>query len=418
MFMLSRVHSMRVEYHFLLLIVSPLVKCSSQETSCLDTCSWTSFYSPFDRDVCLSLDSLTGNSTSPRDTTGSENQTANAVWTRQHDCIDRYCVYSNSDFFGHGISLVTTPDNYEQVTVLEGRLPEPPAGYPKFRSAKVPGKGTGLIANGTIRRGERIMASNPALLVHQNAFVDLDWEDFYELLDTAVDSLLPARRATYVDQAGQMGGHKNTDILFTNSFQISLAKQGGFHYGNFPDVSRLNHDCRPNLAFYIDEDLTHHTHAIRDIEIGEELTISYLDSFQTRALRQERTQSAFGFSCRCLQCNMPRDQVERSDMRLVSILHIENELSDINSQASSPTLIERLLSLYDEERLNFKIAGAYTLAALNYNMFNQKEMALKYAKLAVEAGLLEHGPNAPDVQAMRVLYANPEGHWSWGLKTS
>ncbi|KAH9991097.1 SET domain-containing protein [Xylariaceae sp. FL0662B] len=393
---------------------------SLQGTSYTDTCSWTSFHNTFGQNICPSPESFTGALTYlfEFESTDEDNQTVRDVWTRHRDCIDRYCVFSNAGLFGQGVSLMTTPENYDRVTRINSHQAGFPAGYPKFRAAEVQGKGTGLIANETIRRGERIMASKPALLVHQNALADLEWEEFYHLLDTAVNSLPDARRTSYLAQVGQMGGHKNTDILFTNSFQISLAEQDGFHYGNFPGVSQLNHDCRPNLAFYVDESLTHYTHAIRDIESGEELTISYLDSFQSRALRQARAYNAFGFSCSCSQCSMPREEIERSDSRLISISQIENELAGVNNYASVSALIEHLLGLYYEEHLDFKIAGAYTLAALNYNMFSKKEIAQKYARLAVEAGLLEHGSSAPDVQEMRVLHSTPEDHWSWGLKVS
>jgi hypothetical protein len=109
----------------------------------------------------------------------------------------------------------------------------------------IQGKGNGLVATRTIRRGERIMAARPALLVHRDALIELELEEVYHLIDLAVNSLSKPRKDRYVAQAGTMGGRKNTDILFTNSFQVSLGDLDGFHYGNFPEVSLLNHDCRP-----------------------------------------------------------------------------------------------------------------------------------------------------------------------------
>jgi hypothetical protein len=79
-------------------------------------------------------------------------------------------------------------------------------------------------------------------------------------------------------------------------------------------------------------------------------------------------------------------------------------------------MIEQLLALYKKERLEFKIAGAYTLAALSYNMFGKLGMARKYARQSVEAGLLESGPDALDVREMRDLADDPKSHWSWNMK--
>jgi SET domain-containing protein len=43
-------------------------------------------------------------------------------------------------------------------------------------------------------------------------------------------------------------------------------------------VSRLNHDCAPNLGYYFDSaSLTLKVYAVRDIFPGEELTISYVE---------------------------------------------------------------------------------------------------------------------------------------------
>lgn len=46
----------------------------------------------------------------------------------------------------------------------------------------------------------------------------------------------------------------------------------------FPLVSRLNHECRPNCAYYFDHTtFSHKVIAVCDIVPGEELTISYYE---------------------------------------------------------------------------------------------------------------------------------------------
>ncbi|TGJ79117.1 hypothetical protein E0Z10_g9644 [Xylaria hypoxylon] len=260
------------------------------------------------------------------------------------------------------------------------------------------------------------MAARPALLVHRDAFSEIPLEDMYYMMEIAVNNLPKARKESYLAQAGTMGGHKITDILFTNSFQVALGDHDGFHYGNFPEVSLLNHDCRPNLAFFVDQNLTHYTHAVRDIEPGEELTISYIDALQARSIRQERTRNSLGFPCACPHCTLSKKDSDASDDRLLAISRIESELSDFSSQASSPAMIEEYMSLYRTERLEHNVAGAYTLAALNYNLFGKAGMAKKYAQLSIEAGLLESGPDAADVREMRILADYPKSHWSWNIK--
>ncbi|KAI3342053.1 hypothetical protein F4824DRAFT_272332 [Ustulina deusta] len=385
-----------------------------------NTCPWSRLPSAFEQFVYSPMNAMDspndirdrGSSHLHNNNNGLESNT----WSTSPDCFGEYCVYTSNDFLGKGISLVTTASNHIRIAQIQ--IPETVSktGYEKARIVEIPAKGKGLIATRKIRRGERIMAANPSLLVHRNAFRELQLEDIYYLMDMAVNNLPKARKESYLAQSGTMGGHKITDILFTNSFQVALGDYDGFHYGNFPEVSILNHDCRPNLAFFVDQHLTHYTHAVRDIEPGEELTISYIDALEIRSVRQERMQNSLGFSCACSHCTLPKRESDASDSRLLAISRIESELSDFNSRASSPAMIEEYVDLYRTEGLEYKIAGAYTLAALNYNLFGKAGLAKKYARLSVEAGLVESGPHATDVRQMRILADDPRSHWSWNMK--
>ncbi|KAK7951304.1 SET domain-containing protein 5 [Apiospora aurea] len=285
-----------------------------------------------------------------------------------------------------------------------------------FRVVAVPGKGIGLVATRLIRRGEEIMTARPAVVAHEDLVDELELASQNALLDHAARVLPGERRKRFLAQAGELGGHRIADIMFTNSFQVSLGLQGEPHFGNFPEVSRLNHDCRPSIAYYIDENLTHHTHAVRDIQPGEELIISYLDSFRARSVRQARARASWGFSCGCSQCSLPEAEAEASDARLVSIYQVETQLTDLNNANVSTSTIDRLVALYKEERLDHKIADAYTLAALNYNTFGVEATAKEYAKLSLEQGLLEHGHDSADMEAMRIVAVDPKSHWSWNTR--
>ncbi|KAI1840168.1 hypothetical protein JX266_013621 [Neoarthrinium moseri] len=335
---------------------------------------------------------------------------------KAHSCRGQYCVWTSGEASSVGMSVVTTRANRKRILERSASRTvrsEPPA---NFRTTEIPGKGIGMIANRRIRKGEPILTAKPAVLVHRKLVDELDLDDQYSLLDVAVSELPPMRREQFLAQAGELGGHKVSDILFTNSFQVILGGEDGQHLGNFPDVSRFNHDCRPNVAFYIDQNLTHHTHAIKEIQSGEELTISYLDSFRARSVRQERAHTSWGFACTCSQCSLPREEADASDARLYKIYQVENQLSDLNNGKSTPDMVEQLIGLYREERLDFKIADAYTIAALNYNQFGMADLARRYADLSLEQGPLEHGTHAPDIEVMRAILEDAEGHWTYNRR--
>ena len=54
-----------------------------------------------------------------------------------------------------------------------------------------------------------------------------------------------------------------------------------------------------------------------------------------------------------------------------------------------------------------------SLAAIEFNGIGNPWMAMKYARLAVEAGLLSHGPSHPHFAEVQLLLKDPTTHWSW-----
>lgn len=133
-------------------------------------------------------------------------------------------------------------------------------------------------------------------------------------------------------------------------------------------------------------------------------------------MRQARARASWGFSCGCSQCSLPEAEAEASDARLFSIYQVENQLTDLTNANISTSTIEELITLYKEERLDHKMADAYTLAALNYNTFGVEAKAKEYAKLSLEQGLLEHGHDSADMEAMGILAVKPRGHWTWNTR--
>lgn len=402
---------------------------AAQRSGNADICAWNPLLSVA-KDFCWTSskdqDASVGNLGRPQPAQDSTSATSSASgtnhtgWDGPRHCTRQYCVYSNRQFSG-GIVVITDSKNAEQISRLPDvtSLHQPAGQPPPFYATEIPGKGTGLVANRTIRRGEPIMTWQPTFMIHRRLTEDLSAEELRHVLDAALLRLPAQRRRAFSRQLGQFGGHRVSDILLTNSFQMNVGGgdggggEEGHHLGNFPDVSRLNHDCRPNLAFRIDEQLAHHTYAVRDVAIGEELTISYMNPFETHAVRQQHILQSWGFKCACPHCSMSEGGVKESDARLYEIDEIEAELGDFSSRKASLKMVQRLLRLYELERLDAKIHGAYVLAALNYNLFGDAKNAKKYAELAVQAGVVEFGPDAEDVKAMRALAANPRQHFTW-----
>ncbi|KLU87399.1 hypothetical protein MAPG_06399 [Magnaporthiopsis poae ATCC 64411] len=369
------------------------------------------------------------------------NNNSSSPWTHVGPCLgqqdEKFCVYSSKTFAdGRGISIVTRPGRAEQFGTIEP-FTNPdltrhvnrdldPDYEPVYKSVKVPGKGIGLVAAKTIERGDRIMGNTASVMVDYGVFEALKIDDVMALQAAAVD-LLPHRHralvmnlSTHVDM--EMTHHQKVDrLLATNSFDIDdHDPDGDVFYVTFPEISRMNHDCRPNADYYYDpETMTHNVHAVRRINIGEEITVSYIDPMQSHADRIARLNRSWGFPCGCSLCQQ-KDHVSReSDDRLNQILELRKEFHDYSTASrATPQMGELMVSLYDQERLDLLKYEAHTYAAIEWNGVGEPWLATKHARLAVEHGLPSVGPADNDVIEMQALAKDPYKHWSWMLRTS
>lgn len=334
-------------------------------------------------------------------------------WIDAKLCIEHYCLFANHHFAdGQGVAVISTIENLERVKAIANRSSitndDGNTVSPQFHVTEVKGKGLGLVADQVLKRGNRVMTRTPALLIHRTFMEHISPGIQHPLLDAAVDLLPAPTKAKFLSQMARSSGHRVADIMATNSFQMDLGGGDGHHYGNFPEVSRFNHDCRPNVAFYIDENLIHTTTVVREVHPGEELSVSYLGNFEPRALRQMRARQAWGFDCTCSQCSLQERLAIKSDKRLEEIARMEEQLTEIGNQEVTPALIRRFVKMHKDERLDSTMASAYTLAALNFRILDDDKMALKYAKLAAEAGIIESGPGSENVRAVEGLIRSLE----------
>ncbi|KAL2180570.1 uncharacterized protein P884DRAFT_282875 [Thermothelomyces heterothallicus CBS 202.75] len=337
-------------------------------------------------------------------------------WKGPEQCHAGFCLFSNSEA-GGGLSLITTP-RIAHLIATSKEIPESTGIEPEaFYEAEVPGKGSGLIANRTIHKGEVIMQRGPALLIQSVPHIDLEPGRRLELYQAAVDRLPEPMRSRFLRQAGDTV----YDKVEKNSFRVFLDgdRKHSIHLGLFPDMSKFNHDCRPNVHYRI-SDLTHTTVAVRDIPAGEELTISYIYGLKARAERLEQL-SEWGFTCTCPQCALSEPEAGASDNRIRQIKMLEDEIEELVAKGAPllrPELGARLVELYREERLDAYMAPALTRAALLYSMFGHEERAREYAREAVGALEREKGPRAGDLGPMRALARDPKSHWSWAIKVT
>lgn len=359
---------------------------------------------------------------------------ANFPWTFWPECFsnenteDAYCLFSDQSFAnGRGIFIITTePLAYSMLQKQAFQNPKSlhrsnQHANPPFEQHEFPIKGRGLVANKTLFRGDQIFASTPLLIVDSGVY-KLDESERLNLLYRGVDSLPEPSQKLFWELLDHFKGDPVDDRINTNNFEVVVddISQAAL----FPEIAMLNHDCRPNAAYFWDEEtMTHHVHAMRTIQPGEEITISYIDSERNRAHRMKRLEKSWGFKCSCSACTAHPSLTAESDTRLQQITDLVHTLNDWTpSSAATPEMAEAVVSMYDQERLWAYQATAYKHAAEVYSSFGNKYMAIKYARLSVEFSILDKGFSDRDVKEMRNMAKEPEMSWSWnkrvGLKKS
>ncbi|KAI0128394.1 hypothetical protein BJ170DRAFT_579983 [Xylariales sp. AK1849] len=370
---------------------------------------------------------------------------ADSLWPFSTPCARNgtreYCIYSNPDFAGgRGITIFTNAARAVDIAkssaftdpAVFGSLDKMnAAGSPRWRVEEVQGKGMGMIASQHLEVGDHIMSTTASVMIDYSVFSDVAEAQLLQMQVDGVNYLPPKHRATLMN----LSTHDHADsyeaqvskVLLTNSFDIqdtgiiskTEEEEEENFYTVFPEVSRLNHDCRPNADYYFDpETFAQHIHVIRPIVAGEEITISYIDPLQSRQSRLERLNHSWHFTCSCSLCTQDKHQTAASNARIKQIDELSSQLRDWEpSSQATPAMAELLISLYDQERLWSSIHEAYTYAAIEHNGAGEPWLATKYARLAIKHGLAAGGPANSDVIEMKALAKDPWEHWSWMMRT-
>ncbi|OHF03759.1 hypothetical protein CORC01_01078 [Colletotrichum orchidophilum] len=347
---------------------------------------------------------------------------ARPLWTGVSRCFrgqvdsPEFCIYVKADYGGKGIAIITEAEGANHVAKSTG-FTEPSSllganqVLSKVKVATIPGKEYGLVATERIAQGEVILKETASLLVDYTA---LDWmpRKQLEIMRAHAVNLLNTRHRSQIMNLSTHGYHG--DEVSTVS---AIAKNNMFSIST-NSTSRLNHDCRPNLDYWFDpRTLTQRTTALRDIIPGEELTISYVEPLQHRHDRQNRLYSNWGFNCSCHFCTQSHLMTEASDKRITQAHSLLEELKDYSAEShATPQMAELLISLYDQEHNWSFLSEAYMLAAIEYNGVGEPWLATKYARLAIDAGLLSLWEDHRHVKDMEDLAGDPWSHWSWMMR--
>lgn len=187
-----------------------------------------------------------------------------------------------------------------------------------------------------------------------------------------------------VAEAEDEEGQLDEDVVMTNAFGTTLG-EGNFR-ALFPIISRINHACNPNsFVMFSQTGFSLGIKAYRDIEPGEEITISYLLLGQPSDKRQEGLKR-WGFKCSCSLCNAPKHVLATSDTRRNKIIKREVDFNAAWKDKRINAAIrygEELLKLLEEEDLIPLMTDEYVVLARLHLLNGEPDKAEEYRDLAV-----------------------------------
>ena len=169
----------------------------------------------------------------------------------------------------------------------------------------LPGKGQAMVATRKIPKGTRIIAESPTITLPGNPRDSAGVLLLNQLITSQLSNLPAATRQQYHTL------HNNyTAATPPIPPAVGIARTNALPFGHnslsagiFLHASRINHSCTRNAENTWNAALGKLTiYAIRNIEPGSEITISYLEGFMPYNQRQASLLSAFGFRCVCERC--------------------------------------------------------------------------------------------------------------------
>ncbi|KAB5585560.1 hypothetical protein GE09DRAFT_1071108 [Coniochaeta sp. 2T2.1] len=328
----------------------------------------------------------------PLDEDAGPEPTSWSPWTHQPYCASSdYCAYTNSKF-GPGISFISTPEvSASSLDILESSVNTQSrpnnATSSLYHIADIPNKGKGVIATRPIPRGSVFMTDHAAIIAAVEFPEKMPRFQGHMLLDKAVSQLPdPQRVLSLARSSAATDRHPIEDIMRTNAFSITLADKPWM--GLFPGISRINHACKPNAhtRFSQQRGLSMSAVALRDIEPGEEVTISYAEFGTTYGQRQHALLHTWGFRCTCELCTSSSEVLVTSDKRRGRIGEIREEIVELVRERRFGRAIEmseEMIELVLREELVAHLGEHYEVLTRLYYAVRDREGTERYARLAI-----------------------------------
>jgi hypothetical protein len=323
------------------------------------------------------------------------------IWSHNPSCVFRrgkeYCTHTTVNFrISHGLSLISTPTAASAIAAtfpLAGSVRN--LSVEPFEARPIPGKGFGIIATQLIPKATTILLDSPRIIASAQFPTYLSHSQGAELFNHALLQLPKSDRDLVLSLDKSLGGTDIEDIMKTNSFACQLhdGGQDDSYMCLFPSVARINHACRPNAhARFIPKSLLMEIKALRNINPGEEITISYGRVDLKHAERQKLYMEGWNFACTCDMCTDSKYAIAGSDQQRARFAQVRKELENLTPGTYDAQQIvsweQEVMELSSKEGLDVLLAADYERLAYVFTGHGMVTEAKTWAGKAKES-LLE-----------------------------
>ena len=242
-----------------------------------------------------------------------------------------------------------------------------------------------MFASKHIRKGTRILADKPFFSLAKRPVISLSDLHAPNNISKAFDRLSVSDQRRYLDLhcPERLGLSRGICIYEANCYEMGAGTCICI------DGSRINHSCIPNAHYSWNCSIKRVTvHAVKDIPIDEEITISYCSAMRNFEERQ-RELEPYVFACNCPACQTDTEFSNRSRIRRQQMRDLYQQITGYGDDPPATRTecdhrdeefaILRLIELIDEEGLVYEKSLAYRDAAECALKRGLTEEALIYA---------------------------------------
>jgi hypothetical protein len=236
-----------------------------------------------------------------------------------------------------------------------------------------PGKGLGVFAKRRIARGTQVLVEEPLFSIDPPEPVNgrRSMNEMAARINASFAVLSPAQQAAYLACQSYAAPDEPAVGRHLYVFRNNAYTMPGGRWGMFLRMARINHSCRPNVANAWAEPADGRgtgrkvAWALRDIEAGEEVLVTYVRLLQRASARQRRL-AQYGFRCGCAACREPNGEEDARRERageLMAELGAAGEQRPVNNGVQLLDKAQELVGLLEGEGLDDYLAVAYGHAA-------------------------------------------------------